>query len=347
MAVAPLCFTTGGALVDNVVNAEGMVLRGQPGGNALYSSAGAALWTSGVGVVANLPRNYPPAIAEALAAGGINTVGLNSKADDVDCEEWFFYRPDGERRDQLHAAPKEAATLGMAEERVAPETTERFIAHLVGRHPAGLSFGGFRRRHPITPADVPPAFWQARAAHLAPNPSAAQIVLAQEARARGLILTVDPGHYAADMDAAARDALLPLLDGFLPSRAEVGLLYPGLAIADALAIMAAATRRFAAVKLGSEGALLLVRGGEALHVPAFAVEAVDPTGAGDVFCGGMLAGLALGQAPEEAIRQAIAGSSLAVETRGPIALLGISREDVGRRLAAVAAVHAAHLRRSA
>lgn len=347
MALAPLCFTTGGALVDNVVNAEGLVLRDQPGGNAFYSAAGAALWTGGVGVVANLPRNYPDAIVQALAANNIRVDGLGRRADDVGFQEWFFYQADGERRDQLHAAPAEADAHGMAAGRVRPETTARFIAHLRGRRPDGLSFGAFRRRHPVTPADVPPSFWQARAAHLAPNPPTAQHALAQEARMRGLLVTADPGHYAADLDAAARDALLPLLDGFMPSRAEVGLLYPGLAIADALAAMAGATRRFAAIKLGPEGALLQVRVGAILHLPAFAVASVDPTGAGDAFCGGMLAGLALAQPPEQAALQAVAGASLAVETQGSLALLDVPRDAVARRLAAVAPTAATQHRRTA
>ena len=49
-----------------------------------------------------------------------------------------------------------------------------------------------------------------------------------------------------------------------------------------------------AVKRGAAGALA-GRGSERVHVPGFAVEAIDTTGAGDAFDAGFLAGLLAGE----------------------------------------------------
>lgn len=55
------------------------------------------------------------------------------------------------------------------------------------------------------------------------------------------------------------------------------------------------------VTLGASGAFGVLDGA-AVRVPAAAALVVDPTGAGDAFCGGVLAGLVRGAAPEAALR---------------------------------------------
>jgi ribokinase len=67
--------------------------------------------------------------------------------------------------------------------------------------------------------------------------------------------------------------------------------------------------------LGSEGACLLDGDGER-RVPAPAVEAVDTTGAGDVFCGVLTAALEARLDREVALRWAVAAASLKVTRRG-------------------------------
>ena len=56
------------------------------------------------------------------------------------------------------------------------------------------------------------------------------------------------------------------------------------------------------VTLGANGAFGVLNG-DALRVPAAAAQVVDPTGAGDAFCGGVIAGLVRGAAPEAALRR--------------------------------------------
>jgi len=69
------------------------------------------------------------------------------------------------------------------------------------------------------------------------------------------------------------------------------------------------------VTLGALGARLSI-GGAVAEVPAFAVEPVDTTGAGDCFLGWFLARRDTGADPEAALRQAAAASALQVTRPG-------------------------------
>jgi ribokinase len=69
------------------------------------------------------------------------------------------------------------------------------------------------------------------------------------------------------------------------------------------------------VTLGARGALL-VRDGQAVHLPALPVVAVDTSGAGDVFCGVLAALLSQGAPLTQAIECAQRAAALAVERHG-------------------------------
>ncbi|MEM7459442.1 MAG: ribokinase [Pseudomonadota bacterium] len=71
-----------------------------------------------------------------------------------------------------------------------------------------------------------------------------------------------------------------------------------------------------ALTLGGDGAALFKQGREIARVPAFAVEAIDTTGAGDTFCGALVVALAEGERPEQALRFASAAAALAVTKAG-------------------------------
>ena len=67
--------------------------------------------------------------------------------------------------------------------------------------------------------------------------------------------------------------------------------------------------------LGEQGALLS-NGISVTHFPAFPVEAVDTTGAGDAFNGALAVDLASGTSAEEAVPFANAAGALAATRRG-------------------------------
>ena len=67
--------------------------------------------------------------------------------------------------------------------------------------------------------------------------------------------------------------------------------------------------------LGARGALMFGPEGEA-EFPAYTVKVVDPTAAGDAFCGGLAVALARGKSPAEAVKCANAAGALAVTVLG-------------------------------
>ena len=69
------------------------------------------------------------------------------------------------------------------------------------------------------------------------------------------------------------------------------------------------------VTLGARGCCARSRG-EVLHQPAFAVEVVDTTAAGDTFCGALVAALSLGEPLPAALRRASAAAALTCTRMG-------------------------------
>ena len=115
--------------------------------------------------------------------------------------------------------------------------------------------------------------------------------------------------------------LLGMVTVLVPNESETALL-TGLSVqtiaqADSAA-QALLARGVGAVvlTLGERGALLLEQGKAARHLPAYPVEVVDSTAAGDAFVAALAVGLAEGTSLEQAVRMANAAGALAVTRPG-------------------------------
>jgi ribokinase len=123
----------------------------------------------------------------------------------------------------------------------------------------------------------------------------------------------------ADTD-AVRD-LLTCVDVLVVNEAEAAALEPGTGERDVHGWQEVATRLrslgpdVVVVTLGSQGAVAATAGGT-LHQPPFPVQAVDTTGAGDVFCAALAVGLATGRSVPAAVRHACAAGALATTMAG-------------------------------
>lgn len=153
---------------------------------------------------------------------------------------------------------------------------------------------------------------------------------AGRARARGATVILDP--------APARplpDELLRCCDYVTPNETELAALVgtavdarDGTAVAEAArALLGPGRARTVIVKLGSRGALLVPSSGPPLAVPAFPVEPVDTTAAGDCWNGAFAVGLAEGMDEAQAGRFACAAAALSVTRRGAQTSLP-SRDEV-------------------
>ncbi len=114
----------------------------------------------------------------------------------------------------------------------------------------------------------------------------------------------------------------------VPNQTELGILTggPTPTSIDEAADLASTLGGSVVVTLGADGALV-VEAGSAVHVPAPAVEAVDPTAAGDAFCGGLADALAGGSTLVEAVHWAVRCGAVAATRWGAQASLP-TRSDV-------------------
>ncbi|MCY4194484.1 MAG: ribokinase [bacterium] len=118
---------------------------------------------------------------------------------------------------------------------------------------------------------------------------------AQAARSGGTIVVFNP----APVDLFLVEAVVPLADVLVVNRAEQAQ------------IEGIASRCDTVVTLGGRGAQI----GDVL-IPSYPAEVVDPTGAGDAFCGALGVALAEERSLVEAVRFANAAGALSVQTPG-------------------------------
>lgn len=137
----------------------------------------------------------------------------------------------------------------------------------------------------------------------------------------GVDLSIDPNIRIELMaDAGYLDTLRALVGRaayVLPSDADADLLWPGRGFADWSGEVLAQGARVVALKRGAAGAV--ARGqDQTVDMPGHAVTVVDPTGAGDCFCGTFVTRLAAGDGLALALSRANAAGALAVTRLGPM-----------------------------
>ncbi len=155
------------------------------------------------------------------------------------------------------------------------------------------------------------------------SPAVIAVALAsvEAVKARGGTVSFDPNLrpelLASPGLREALDAILARCDIFLPSGAELFLFTAAKDEAGAVAELLARGIPEIVWKRGAEGAVHHDARGRTA-VPGFAVEEVDPTGAGDCFGAGFVSMRLRGEPPERTLRVACACGALAVTRKGPM-----------------------------
>ncbi|MFY7961548.1 MAG: carbohydrate kinase family protein [Elsteraceae bacterium] len=331
---SPVLVTAGGLTVDCVVGLDGRLGLNQMGGNAAYAAAGARLWVSPIGLIGRVPTPYPDSWLEALSARGVDVGGVARVDAGIDAPGWLIHQADGERRDHLYGAPALLADAGLPLDRLDAAQITRLERLLASQTPPERNYGAFRRANLNDPSQVPDRYLGARGLHLAPDQPAPQKALAALFRAGDALISLDSGSHGMAWPAATLREMIGLVDAFLPSQRELAAFFPDLPPAQALERLAGMTGAQLVAKLGPTGSLVWDRAtGRAIQIPAVETTAIDPTGAGDAFCGGFLAGLALTSDPILAACQGAVSASFAIEGFGVDALLAADHAKAKTRLA--------------
>jgi sugar/nucleoside kinase (ribokinase family) len=121
-------------------------------------------------------------------------------------------------------------------------------------------------------------------------------------------------------DADARAAVWAVVDQshiLMPSTSDLHLLFPDLSEDAAISRLLASTAEIVVIKRGEKGATVASQD-EHHDFAGYVVDEVDPTGAGDCFCGTFVALIGQGVALVEAGQRANAAGAIAVTRRGPM-----------------------------
>ncbi|MEW6232145.1 MAG: carbohydrate kinase family protein [Chloroflexota bacterium] len=199
---------------------------------------------------------------------------------------------------------------------VAPDELPRFeIAHYGGGKAELLnaSWGAEAR---MTPNDLPADLAGYRLVHIAALGTARrQLDFLHACRQRGAT-RISVGTYARVVYSETENirALFDQADIFFMNENEATGLFGSIEVAR--------TRPGALlfITLGERGALVY-QGQHVTRIPGLKANELDPTGAGDTFCGATLAGLARGEHPVIAAWKAVALAAQVIEAIGPAALL--------------------------
>jgi hypothetical protein len=308
----PDLIIVGQVTVDDVVPSAPGAWQRQIGGSSLYTLAGARLWLDArrIALVARVGHDYPFDIESLLRGVGLSHIAL-AKFPGEHLVEWLIYEADGSRR----SLPRNPALLDVGAE-----------GDAVARAPP-VSLHPYRQKLlDIAPtADEIPASWlPAPAIHLCPQVGTRHRDSLRFLRNPGSWISVDPSpHYSRALDPAALAQFLEGATAFLPSAQEVrSLLQKAPPEAVALKLHQAG---FPEVVLKRGAApVVLATAGVTHSVPVTPSPVVDPTGAGDSFCGAYAACRLLGHEPVEAAHRAAASAALVVGCSGVEAALRLT-----------------------
>ena len=270
----------GNLTLDDTVTPAGFVPKAA-GGDALYASLAVSAWGATPTLVTLVGDDYPRAYLDRMAALGVDIAAVRT-TDGPTVHYLVTYAADGNRTFEW---------VGLEERLLLTSPVESdYNAALDG------------------------ADWL----HLAAMPIEAQEIGVAAGRATRTPMSLDPHEeYTVGFEHRVRR----LVDGvvFMPSELEARLLFPDIDVADPVAFGFAVSERLdawrpaaVAVKLGPLGSVVRVNE-RSIHVPALPAEVVDPTGAGDAYCGGFVVGWLVTRDPAVA---AACGSVAAAETVG-------------------------------
>ena len=312
----PRLAVVGSFSIDAVLTQDGRHVVGKVGGNALWSSLGALIAGVAPRIVTVVGNDYPQDVLAALAETGIDTAAVRRIDRSHPVRVTFAHMPDGSR---LQPVPQEMI-------RALPEADRAAFVDTTAM-PDVLPLGA-----PLD-SDIPEA-WLSEIDHW-------HLPLLPLHRHRSLVSRIAAGRGALQSDCPARSDLVgdPFsrlavtigdLDVFLPSTSDFDVVAPGMGIEEILFRLLSQGARTVVLKAGADGAFISARN-EIFHIAAHDAPPVDPTGAGDAFCGGFMAGMALTDDLFEAAALGSAAASYAVATEDPLTLIGVDRDELHDR----------------
>ncbi|MDZ4159949.1 MAG: carbohydrate kinase family protein [Anaerolineaceae bacterium] len=296
---------------DYIITPGGMAYNDIMGGNLLYAACGLAQWDSGIGLQARIGEDYPQPWIDYFVTRGFDCRGITIIPKMVDLRSFFAY-------------PNIATPM-----RDNPVSHYSRLTLPFPKSLLGYSLPVNSTVSPILPADItfrvnelPDEYRDATAAHICPMDIANQMLLASILhQGHTAILTLEPSETC--MNAAFWGDIKLLVKGltaFIVSEDDLRTLFIGRSrdlwqmaetIADFGCEIVVIRREH------TEQYIYDHPGHRRWILPVYPARVSDPTGSGDAFGGGFLAGYKASYDPLEAAIHGNISASIAVEGTGP------------------------------
>ncbi len=295
-----------------VILPSNQMLIDVPGGNVLYAGVGSAIWEPGPkpGIVARVGEDYPQSWIDEFSRCGLDVRGVNIMPQAVDVRSFTAFTSRTTRSVEDPVAHFARLELPFPKALLGYRGSDSPLDSKTHLSPTSLRQG-----------DLPHEYQEASAAHICPLDYLTHSLLPALLRqAEFTTVTLDPS--PGYMNPTFWDevpALITGLTAFLPSEEETRSLFQGRStdlweMAEALAAYGC---EIIVIKRGEGGQLLYdVATRNRWEITAYPSRMVDPTGAGDAFCGGFLAGYRSTYDPLEAVLHGNISASLVVEGTG-------------------------------
>ncbi len=313
-------FVCGGLRIDFVITADGEVRLNQIGGNGIYASVGARLFTERVNLLAKAGENFPQSWIDELAGHGIDGSHVIRVPGWQDMRTFYAYVDEKTRDDRNPAS--HFARIGMP----LPKELEGYV------------FSTYETHDPDNPMvirgdDVPDI--AADGVHISPQALAAQLATAQAFRKnKAQHITLDPGEYELSPETEPEiKSISSLVDAFLPSELELNLLLDTSNVYESAETFASWGTPLVVIKRGPDGCLLYERDAHRFtKIPAYPVDVVDVTGAGDTFGGAFTVGMTETGDPVRSALMGAVAASFCLQGFGALYGLDAPRDQAAARL---------------
>ncbi len=293
----PTIIAVGELLVEFVSHSEGCDLKALSEYSGPYPSGAPAICidqASKVGASSQIfggvgADNFGVALIERLQANGVETSGIKVIEDKTTGVAFVSYFEDGSRTFIFHLNNTAVDAMDISA-LVLPNSP--LIMHI-----SGSSLGNPLMRVAIEKTAV---LVLERGGQISCDPNVR------------VELMSDKAVYSTLTNIIAKSSYL------FPSDSDLEYLYPGCSEQEAIEKLIGLGVNTVALTRGEKGVVIYAKDSERLSLGGHAVEEVDPTGAGDCFCGTFLAMTAQGKSIETSGRYANAAGAIAVTKRGPM-----------------------------
>ncbi|KPL70035.1 hypothetical protein ADN00_18405 [Ornatilinea apprima] len=297
---------------DFIIDLEGQPHMDIPGGGGIYSAVGLALWEQGVGLLGRIGEDFPQHWLEKWKERGFDTSGVKILDQALDLRRFIQYAGVD--------TPQQDNPISHFSQRGLP-----FPKTLLGyqnpvHQPDSKTVSN---DHTLRLTDLPMHYLDATAVHLAPLDFLSHsILLPRVQQGNASTITIEPSR--GSMDATFWDDIPNLVKGitaFHTNEEKIRALFHGRStdLWEMAEKIASYGCEFVVIKRKAAGQYLYDATRKTRWIiPAYPARVTDPTGAGDAFCGGFLAGYRSFYDPVEAALCGNISASFVIEGSGPL-----------------------------